>query len=79
MTSIVNFDKIAESRSTVGDGNLGFFSPEKRNLAKIWPEFRNLSNIDKISGIFDKNIAFQTNFRLDEMTEFGKKFDGEAE
>ena len=58
-----NFDGIAESRSTVGDGKLHLFSPEKRKLAKIWSEFRNLSNIDKISGIFDENVAFQRNFR----------------
>ena len=58
-----NIDGIVESRRTVGDGKLAFFSPEKRNLAKIWSEFRNLPNIDKISGIFDENIAFQGNFR----------------
>ena len=57
-----NFDGIAEFRSTVGDGKLGLFSPEKRNLAKIWSEIRNLPNIIKISGIFDKNNAFQRNF-----------------
>ena len=77
-----NFDgiaAIAESRSPVGDGKLGLFSPEKRNLAKIWPETRNLSKRDKISGIFDKNVAFQRNFLLDGMTEFGKKIDGETE
>ena len=27
-----NFDGIAEFRSTVGDGKLGLFSPEKRNF-----------------------------------------------
>ena len=81
-----NFDGIAESRSTVGDGESRLFSPEKRKLAKIWSEFRNLSNVEKISGIFDENVAFQRNFRwgnfgllLDGMTEFGKKFDGETE
>ena len=61
--------------ATHGDQKLGLFSPEKRNLAKIWPEFRNLSNIDKMSRIFDKNVAFQRNFLLDGMTEFGKKLD----
>ena len=60
-----NFDGIAESRSPVGDGKLGLFSPEKRNLAKLWPKTRNLSNIDKISGIFDKNVAFQKKFLLE--------------
>ena len=58
-----NFDGIAESRSPVGDGKLGLFSPEKRNLAKIWPETRNLSNIDKkfsIKTLYFKEIFFWT-------------------
>ena len=58
-----NFDGIAESRFTVGDGESRLFSPEKRKLAKVWSEFRNMSNIEKISGIFDEKVAFQRNFR----------------
>ena len=57
-----NLDGIAESRSIVGDGKLGLFSPEKRNLANDWSEFRNLHNIVKTSRNFDKNIAFSRNF-----------------
>ena len=58
-----NFEGIAEFRLTVGDGKLCLFSPEKRNLEKIWSVFRNLSNIDKISGILDKNFVYQRHLR----------------
>ena len=42
-SGIAEFDEnlkgIAQFRSTVRDGKLGFFSPEKRNLANIWTQF----------------------------------------
>ena len=81
-----NFDGIAESRSTVGDGKLGLFSPEKQNLAKIWSELWNLPNVDKISGILDKKHCISKKFPMTEFWfSFGRndgiweKFDGEVE
>ena len=77
---------IAEFRSTARDDKLDIFSPEKRNLAKIRSEFRNLYKIVKLSEILDKKLAFQRKFwcrnfgfRLDGMTEIGQKIDGMAE
>ena len=89
-SGMAEFDKkldgIMEIRSPAVDEKLSIFRLEKRNLAKIRSEFRNLHKTVKISEILDKNLKFQRHFRCrnfgflsDDMTEFGKKFNGMAE